>query len=83
MIFEFLSQNLLLSRTNYKPEVQFRGSGSGVAVVVGLLLAREPGVAASVPAIAAAKPAHCSLFPGFEMTKLFVLFMVSFVLLLC
>ena len=41
------------------PEVQLGGGGSGVSVVVGLLLAGEPGVAAArVTAVAAAKPAH-------------------------
>ena len=41
------------------PEVQLGGGGSGVSVVVSLLLAGEPGVAAArVTAVAAAKPAH-------------------------
>ena len=44
------------------PEVQLGGGGSGVSVVVGLLLAGEPGVAAArVTAVAAAKPAHLKI----------------------
>ena len=50
------------------PEVQLGGGGSGVSVVVGLLLAGEPGVAAArVTAVAAAKPPHLTLFSSWNV----------------
>ena len=82
MICIWISE-LKLIIISYKPEVQFRGSGSGVAVVVGLLLAREPGVAASVPAVAAAKPAHCSLLSSRDLKWQNYLYFLWWVLFCC
>ena len=54
----------------HMPEVQLGGGGSGVSVVVGLLLAGEPGVAAArVTAVAAAEPAHLTLLSSWNVGK--------------
>ena len=55
------------------PEVQLGGGGSGVSVVVGLLLAGEPGVAAArVTAVAAAKPAHITRLSNWNLEDKFL-----------
>ena len=70
----------------HMPEVQLGGGGSGVSVVVGLLLAGEPGVAAArVTAVAAAKPAHITRLSNWNLEDKFLCavctaFMAKFVL---